>query len=115
MDIEFARKVQAVFGYNFVGDKNPGAKAYGRMDVAILSTFKCAMYIPVINFVAIGIIAGFYKSELFKRAEGHLILARMAISFVAAPILLPIDIIATVALRVFIAHQEKAKKFSGIV
>lgn len=60
---------------------------------------KVAMYVPVINLVAIGIIITMAKEALFTEPEGRWLLLRIVVSVVAAPILLPIDIIATVALR----------------
>lgn len=105
--IKFAQKLQVVFGYNFVGDYIPGEGTLDGRNVALVSVLKCATYIPVINFIAIGIISHFLKSELIKEPVGRAILARLMISAFAAPILLPIDIIATVALRVFITCERK--------
>lgn len=101
MNVRQLQKINVGFGYHV------GARTREVKNAIFLNSIKVAMYVPVINLIAIGIIASMAKGDLFKRSEGRLILARMVISVIAAPVLLPIDIIATVAIQVLLNRMNR--------
>lgn len=105
---QILRDFHGAFGYYFSGDKTPLGERLDTKVVISLNSIKVAMYIPVINFIVIGIMASIVQGDLLKNTTGRFLVTRMVISAIAAPILLPIDIIATVAIRLLLKKAEKA-------
>lgn len=94
--------INAGFGFHVGAYKGDPTK-----QANFLNRIKVAMYIPVINLVAIGIMASIAKGNLFRTEEGKIFLMRCVVSVIAAPILLPIDLVATVAIHVILNRMKR--------
>lgn len=108
MNVKQLSYIHIAFGYQKPGDETPSEVRLDGHHAMLINGLKLATCIPLINILAIGFIACKAKGRLFHYPAGKLVLSRLVISAIAAPILLPIDIIATVAIRLLLKKAVPA-------